>query len=156
MLIAVLLLAQALPAKAHGKVPVKPASTVQPAPPPLCAGDYADALPVEKASAILDAVKEPFVFAIRNTSTYEHVYYGRDGKLRRAYLRSTVHGTGFGYRVTGGETLLVTNEHVASQPEVTDDEHLVDGVPPGSKKVRELIKIVRDETDDYEPGHVQL
>src|SRR2546430_5980348 len=55
-----------------------------------------------------------------------------------------------------GETQLVTNEHVASQPEVTDEDHPVDGVPTGSKKVREQLKIVRDETDDYEPGHVLL
>ena len=112
--------------------------------------------PPEKAPAILDAVKEPFVFAIRNTATYEHVYYGRDGKLRRAYLRSVVHGTGFAYRIVNAETQLVTNEHVASQPDVTDDEHPVEGVPPGSKKVREQLKIVRDETDDYEPGHIAL
>src|SRR5438105_1443770 len=136
------------------KPPAKPAA--QPAHPPLCSGDYADALPPEKASSILDTAKQPFVFAIRNTATYEHVYYGRDGKLRRAYLRSLVHGTGFAYRVVNGETQLVTNEHVASQPDVTDDEHPVDGVPMGSKKVREQLKIVRDETDDYEPGHVAL
>ena len=37
---------------------------------------------------ILDTARESFVFAIRNTATYERVYYGRDGKLRRAYLRS--------------------------------------------------------------------
>lgn len=139
--------------KAKPKVP--PAAT-KPAPAPLCSGDYADALPVEKANAILDAARDPFVFAIRNTATYEHVYYGHEGKLRRAYLRSTVHGTGFGYRLVNGETQIVTNEHVASQPDVTDDEHPVEAVPPGSKKVREQLKIVRDENDDYEPGHVPL
>src|SRR5437588_11231888 len=157
-LLAALILAQVVPsavAKARGKAPAKPAA-VLPAPPPLCAGDYADALPVEKANAILDAVKDPFVFAIRNTATYEHVYYGRDGKLRRAYLRSLVHGTGFAYRIVNGETQIVTNEHVAGQPDVTDDEHPVEGVPVGSKKVREQLKIVRDENDDYEPGHVAL
>src|SRR5712691_2803248 len=158
-LLAALILAQAVPsavqhAKGKGKPPAKPAA-VQ-ASPPLCAGDYADALPVEKANAILDAVRQPFVFAIRSTATYEHVYYGRDGKLRRAYLRSVVHGTAFAYRVVNGETQLVTNEHVASQPEVTDDEHSVEGVAAGSKKVREQLKIVRDENDDYEPGHVHL
>src|SRR5207245_10131144 len=136
------------------KPPAKPAA--QPAHPPLCSGDYADALPPEKASSILDTVKQPFVFAIRNTATYEHVYYGRDGKLRRAYLRSLAPGTGFGYRIVNGETQLVTNEHVASQPDITDDEHPVEGVPTGSKKVREQLKIVRDETDDYEPGHIVL
>jgi S1-C subfamily serine protease len=158
-LLLALALSTALPAMAKGKAPkapAKPAASQAPQHAPLCAGDYADALPAEKAAAILDTVKEAFVFAIRNTATYEHVYYGRDGKLRRAYLRSVVHGTGFAYRIVSGETQLVTNEHVASQPEVTDDEHPVDGVPPGSKKVREQLKIVRDETDDYEPGHVLL
>src|SRR5689334_4894089 len=102
-----LVLAQALAAPARTKAvtravkpppaaPAKPAAAV---PPPLCSGDYADALPAEKAAEIADAGKDPFVFAIRNTATYEHVYYGRDGKLRRAYLRSVQHGTGFGYRV---------------------------------------------------------
>lgn len=134
----------------------KPPAAAKPAPPPLCEGDYADALPAEKANAILEGAKETFVFAIRNTATYEHVYYGREGKLRRAYLRSVVHGTGFGWRVMGGETQIVTNEHVASQPEVTDDDHAVEGVPVGSKKVREQLKIVRDENDDYEPGHIAL
>jgi len=162
-LLVALLVAQAVPAAAKGRPPKAappkasaPAAQPAPLPPPLCAGDYADALPPEKAASILDAVKEPFVFAIRNTATYEHVYYGRDGKLRRAYLRSVVHGSGFAYRVVNGETQLVTNEHVASQPEVTDDEHPVEGVPVGSKKVREQLKIVRDETDDYEPGHIAL
>src|SRR5467141_4676118 len=151
-LVIALVLAQALPAaaKSKAKSPAKPAAPQPPSPPPpLCSGDYADSLPAEKAASILDAVKQPFVFAIRNTATYEHVYYGRDGKLRRAYLRSVVHGTAFAYRIVNGETQLVTNEHVAGQPDVTDDEHAVEGVPTGSKKVREQLKIVRDETDDY-------
>src|SRR5438874_11313125 len=156
LLIALLIAQAATPAKARAtKAPVK-APAVQ-APPPLCSGDYADALPAEKANAILSGENnQPFVFAIRNTATYEHVYYGHDGKLRRAYLRSVVHGTGFAYRVVNGETQIVTNEHVAGQPDVTDDEHPVEGVPLGSKKVREQLKIVRDETDDYEPGHIVL
>jgi len=157
MLLVALLIAQAAtPAKAKApKTPARPPA-VQ-APPPLCAGDYADALPAEKANVILGGENsQPFVFAIRNTATYEHVYYGHDGKLRRAYLRSVVHGTGFADRVVNGETQIVTNEHVASQPDVTDEEHAVEGVPLGSKKVREQLKIVRDENDDYEPGHVAL
>ena len=164
LVIAALVLAHAVPAAAKTKAPKatkaphKPAAAAPQAPekPALCSGDYADALPAEKASAIMDAVQDPFVFAIRNIATYEHVYYGRDGKLRRAYLRSVVHGTAFAYRVVNGETQLVTNEHVASQPDVTDDEHPVEGVPTGSKKVREQLKLVRDENDDYEPGHVPL
>src|SRR5712671_1909397 len=123
---------------------------------PLCEGDYADAVPAAVAAQVLDGVREAFVFAIRNTATYEHIYYGRDGKLRRGYVRSVVHGTGFAYRVREGETLIITNQHVAERPDVTDDEHTVDGVPTGSKKVREQLKIVRNEDDDYEPGHVSL
>ena len=154
-----MLLAQAAPAPAAKPKALKPPAVKlmkPPAPPPLCEGDYADALPAEKANAILDSTKETFVFAIRNTATYEHVYYGREGKLRRAYLRSVVHGTGFGWKVVNGETQIVTNEHVASQPEVTDEDHSVEGIPIGSKKVREQLKIVHDENDDYEPGHVAL
>src|ERR1700674_4778613 len=156
-----LMVAQAVsPGNARSRPKAKPAkpaaSKAAPAVPALCGGDYADALPPEKANAILDAKRETFVFAVRNTATYEHVYYGHDGKLRRAYLRSVVHGTGFAYRIVNGETQLVTNEHVASQPDVTDEEHSVEGVPTGSKKVREQLKIVRDENDDYEPGHVPL
>ena len=153
-LLVLLLVAPVTPAKP--KAPVVKLKEKPPAPPPLCDGDYADALPAEKANAILDTQRETFVFAIRNTATYEHVYYGREGKLRRAYLRSVVHGTGFAWKVVNGETQIVTNEHVASQPEVTDEDHVVDGVPVGSKKVREQLKIVRDENDDYEPGHVPL
>ena len=160
-LVIALLLASSLPATAKKppkatKPPPKPAAEQAEQTLPLCSGDYADALPAEKAASIFEAVKEPFVFAIRNTATYEHVYYGRDGKLRRAYLRSVVHGTAFAFRVVNGETQLATNEHVANQPDVTDDEHPVEGVPTGSKKVREQLKIVRDETDDYEPGHIPL
>ena len=149
------LLASPAPAVRHPPRKQKPAPQ-QPAPPLLCDGDYADAVPAATAAQILDGAKEQFVFALRNVATYEHVYYGRDGKLRRSYVRSVVHGTGFAYRVKDGETLLVTNEHVASRPEVTDEEHPVEGVPTGSKKVREQLKIVRDEDDDYEPGHVTL
>jgi serine protease Do len=158
LLVSALLAQASTPQKARAKVPprpVPPAPVVQ-QPVPLCAGDYADVLPPQQAPSILESAKQPFVFAVRNTATYEHVYYGRDGKLRRAYLRSVSHGTGFAYKIVGGETLLATNEHVASQPEVTDEDHAVDGVPMGSKKVREQLKIVRDESDDYEPGHVLL
>ncbi len=121
----------------------------------LCAGDYADGVPEDVAARIAEG-KETFVFAIRNTATYEHVFYGRDGRLRRSYLPSVIHGTGFAYRRQGLDTLVATNEHVAAQPEVTDDDHKVEGIPRGSKKVREHLAIVRNEDDDYEPGHVAL
>jgi serine protease Do len=157
MVVLLLVLLLAAPAKAANvrpKKPVPPAPVAQRA--PLCDGDYSDAVPAALAAQVLDGAREQFVFAVRNTATYEHVYYGRDGKLRRNYVRSVIHGTAFAYKVRDGETLLVTNQHVAERPDVTDDEHQVDGIPPGSKKVREQLKIVRSEDDDYEPGHVPL
>lgn len=153
----VLLLALLLAAPANAKTrPKKTSSPPAAALKPLCDGDYSDAVPAALAAQILDGAREQFVFAVRNTATYEHVYYGRDGKLRRSYVRSVIHGTAFSYRVRDGETLLVTNQHVAERPDVTDEDHPVDGVPVGSKKVREQLKIVRSEDDDYEPGHVAL
>src|SRR5205807_2459490 len=125
--------------KVRGKKPA-PAPAAAAQKPALCQGDYSDAVPPALAAQILDGVREQFVFAVRNTATYEHVYYGRDGKLRRNYVRSVIHGTAFSYQVKDGETLLVTNEHVAERPDVTDDDHPVDGVPTGSKKVREQLK----------------
>jgi serine protease Do len=157
MVVLVLVLLLAAPAnatKVRAKKPSSPPAAAQK--PPLCDGDYSDAVPAALAAQILDGARDQFVFAVRNTATYEHVYYGRDGKLRRNYVRSVIHGTAFSYRVREGETLLVTNQHVAERPDVTDDEHAVDGVPVGSKKVREQLKIVRSEDDDYEPGHVPL
>ena len=153
LLLALLLAAPVNVSKAR---PKKTSNSPAAAQKPLCDGDYSDAVPAALAAQILDGAREQFVFAVRNTVTYEHVYYGRDGKLRRSYVRSVIHGTAFSYRVRDGETLLVTNQHVAERPDVTDEEHGVDGVPVGSKKVREQLKIVRTEDDDYEPGHVSL
>src|SRR5258705_12581980 len=129
-LVIALLLASSLPATAK-----KPPKATKPAPKPaaeqaeqtlpLCSGDYADALPAEKAASIFEAVKEPFVFAIRNTATYEHVYYGRDGKLRRASPRLVVPGTPLSFPGVHRETQLATNEHLANQPDGTV------GRPPG-------------------------
>ena len=107
------------PARSAARPPRAPPPPTAPA--PLCDGDYADSVPAARASEILDGVRDQFVYAIRNVATYERVYYGRDGKLRRNYIRSVVHGTGFAYEVKDGETLIVTNEHVANRPDVTDE-----------------------------------
>jgi len=107
LLAALVLAAPGPPAKSRAKKPpVAPAAAAATQKPPLCEADYADAVPTAIASQVLDGVREQFVFSIRNTATYEHVYYGRDGKLRRSYVRSVVHGTAFAYQVKDGETLL--------------------------------------------------
>ncbi|MHB8417157.1 MAG: trypsin-like peptidase domain-containing protein [Myxococcales bacterium] len=124
---------------------------------PLCLSRYSDALTSEdpKTEAFEQLPDHNYAYCVRDVATYEHVYYGADGKLRRSYLRSEIHGTGFALRTTKeGDTILVTNGHVADQPDVTDDAHLVDGVPPGSRKVREVLKLVKNQDDDYEPGQL--
>jgi hypothetical protein len=83
-------------------------------------------------------------------------YFGPDGKLRRRHVEAVEHGTAFAYEVTAGETFLLTNEHVAAFPEVTDSGHKVDGVPEGCKRVQERLRIVHDERDSYEPGQIAL
>ena len=70
---------------------------------------------------------------------------------RRAKL-----GSAFAYEQSGGDTYLLTNEHVASWPEVTDTIHRIDGVPEGCKRVEDKLRIVKDERDDFEPGQTVL
>src|SRR6266568_294533 len=93
---------------------------------------------------------------IRTSATYEHVYYGKGGKLRRAYLRHSRHGTAFAYRSAGGEWFVATSAHVAEAPEVTGPGNELDGVPAGSRKVRESVRIVQSESDDEESAQVPL
>jgi S1-C subfamily serine protease len=125
--------------------------------PNYCSTDYADdfAALTEKARDF-DQAQPPYTYCIRSTAVYECPSYAADGSLRRARKKVVAHGTGFGYRQQGGETLLVTNEHVADWPAVTDAEHPVDDVPPGCKRVSDSLKIVDDESDAYEPDDVPL
>src|SRR5206468_4264907 len=74
----------------------------------------------------------------------------------RKRLEAKEHGTAFAYEVIAGETYLLTNEHVAVWPEVTDSRNHVEGVGDGCKRVDEKLRIVHDERDEYEPGHIVL
>ncbi len=132
------------------------------APPPVtgasyCPGEYADDF-----SALLPRAREleqqvgAYTFCIRTSATYECPSYGPDGNLRRKKVRVSAHGTGFAYRQQGGETLLLTNEHVAEWPAVTDEEHPVDDVPPGCKRVADALKIVANTNDSYEGDDLPL
>ncbi len=123
-----------------------------------CNGTYSDTL-LALSPSVAAYEQQPghsWVYCLRNTATYEQVYYGRDGKLKKRYLKAVAHGTGFAYRWTGQETLLLTNHHVATWPDVTDDDNAVRGVPTGSRKVGETLQIVRNDEDDYEPGFITL
>ena len=147
------------PAKAAAKRP-PPAAPRPPDPQlsPFCSGDYADFLTsmsrdTRSLEASLDA---GYTYCIRAVATYERVYYGKGGKLRRSYVRHVRHGTGFAYKAKDGEWFVATNEHVAQHPLVTEADGDVEGVPAGSRKIRETIRIVKNEGDDDESSQVPL
>ncbi|HEX9290243.1 MAG TPA: serine protease [Anaeromyxobacteraceae bacterium] len=145
-----------VPALGAGAKPAPPpASPREPA--PFCTGEYADFLTgMSRDTRVFEASADAgYTYCIRTTATYEHVYYGKGGKLRRRYVRHVRHGTGFAYKAVGGEWFVATNEHVAEHPLVTEADD-VDGVPAGSRKVRETIRIVSSEGDDDDASQVPL
>jgi len=140
--------------------PATPATqaAAPPAAQPICLGDYAeDWRALSEAAAATDgAADHKYSYCVRNTAVYECVSYAADGTLRKVRRSSFLHGTAFAYRRDDADTLLLTNQHVAEWPAVTDEEHPVDGVPPGCKKVAETLKIVDDDHDDYSPDDTPL
>jgi S1-C subfamily serine protease len=124
-----------------------------------CAGAYADdfaALSPAAREAEQTPRSQSWVYAIRTTATYECLSYAGDGNVRRVRRKALAHGTGFGYRQQNGETYILTNQHVAEWPPVTDDEHKVEDVPPGCKRVSDALKIVESERDTYDRDDVPL
>lgn len=128
-----------------------------PSPRQACASRYADAL-----SAMQPAAREresrpaaDWVFCLRATAVYEHVSYGRGGKLVHSYVTKVRHGTGFAYRRRGAETLVATNQHVVAFPDVTVGDD-VEGVPPGSRRVRTEVRIVANEAEPDAPDQIVL
>jgi S1-C subfamily serine protease len=122
-----------------------------PAPGAFCAGAYADELTIlsNDARAFDRSPDGVFSYCTRNTATYECLSYGLDGAVRRERRKAVLHGTAFAYRKQGPDTLLLTNDHVAAWPAVTDAQHGVDGIPPGCKKTSESLALVDDEHDSY-------
>ena len=122
-----------------------------------CLGEYADDF-----SSLLPKAREvesqvaAYTFCIRTAAIYECPSYGTDGNLKRKKRRVVAHGTGFAYRQDNGDTLLLTNEHVAEWPAVTDEEHTVEDVPPGCKRVADTLKIVDSDSDTYEADDIPL
>jgi len=112
-----------------------------------CSGAYA-----EELSALSPKAREAerhvtsYVYAIRTTATYECVAYSADGNLHRTRTTSVAHGTGFGYRHDGKDTLLLTNEHVAEWPLIQN----------GCKRISESLRIVDDDKDDYAADDISL
>ncbi len=149
-----------------GKRPRKAAPSSPAAPPgrperqltPFCTGEYADFLAsMSRETRAFEASPDAsYTYCIRTTATYEHLYYGKGGKLLRRYVRHVRHGTGFAYKEKDGEWLVATNEHVAEHPLVTETDGDIDGVPAGSRKVRETVRIVKNEADDDDASQVPL
>jgi len=126
-------------------------------PPPYCAGEYAEDLAALSPPArSLESSTASSSYAVRTTATYECVSYGSDGNLKKSRSTAQAYGTAFGYRRDGSDTLLLTNQHVAEWPAVTDDSHAVDGVPAGCKRVADSLKIVDDDHDDYAADDIPL
>jgi serine protease Do len=127
------------------------------APAARCVGDYAEDLTALSPGAReLEARTKPYSYAVRTTATYECVAYGGDGNLKTNRVSTMAYGTAFGYRHTGEDTLLLTNQHVAEWPAVTDADHPVDGVPAGCKRVADALRIVDNDHDDYAADDVPL
>jgi len=125
--------------------------------PSSCRGAYAPDLSALSAHARdLEAHGPSFSYAVRTTATYECVAYAPDGTLRHSRHGATAYGTAFGLRRDGSGTLLVTNDHVASWPAVTDGEHAVEDVPSGCKRVREALSIVDNDHDHYAADDIPL
>ena len=125
---------------------------------PWCQGAYGTDFSAlsAKAAEFSARAESQFTYCLRVTATYECVSYASDGSIKRTKKTVTAHGTGFAYRRDKGDTLLATNQHVVEYPPVTDDEHLVEGVPAGCKRVTDGVRIVENERDDYEADDVPL
>jgi serine protease Do len=139
------------PPRPANDAPVPPAVPPTPPPQPFCSGAYADDFGALSATA-RDFDHHPeatFSYCTRNVAVYECLSYAADGAVRRERKRARMHGTAFAYRRQGEDTLLLTNDHVAAWPNVTDAQHTVDGVPAGCKKVSESLALVDDERDAY-------
>jgi serine protease Do len=127
---------------AAGTAAADPAPTA-----PSCAGDYAEDLSALSPRAReLESKADTYSYAVRTTATYECVSYGMDGNLKRTRNVSVAYGTAFGYRRDGADTLLLTNDHVAEWPAVTD----------GCKRIADSLAIVDDDHDDYAADDIPL
>ena len=128
-----------------------PAALAQAGPPGVRPGSYTDDFSSLSARtrSYDDNPESVFSYCARNTAVYECLSYAADGTIRRNRQRSVLHGTAFAYQRQGNDTLLLTNDHVAAWPSVTDSGHTVDGVPTGCKLVSQALALVDNEHDDY-------
>ncbi|HEY4176761.1 MAG TPA: S1C family serine protease [Kofleriaceae bacterium] len=120
-------------------------------------GTYAEDLSFLSPTARdIESRTPPFVFAVRTTATYECLAYGSDANVKHARKSVVAYGTAFGYRHDGKDTLLLTNQHVAEWPAVTDEDHPVAGVGSGCKRVSDALWIVDNDQDHYAADDISL
>jgi serine protease Do len=126
--------------------------------PPFCEGEYAEDFSAMSPAArgFESSPQQAFTYCVRATAVYECPSYAADGSLRKTVKKTRAHGTAFAYHQQNGETLLLTNQHVAEWPAVTDPDHPVDDVPNGCKRVSDRLRIVDGESDEYERDDVAL
>ncbi len=137
------------PAEVKAETPVAPG--------PYCTNEYADDLSALNPKAReLEQSLPSYTFCIRTMATYECPSYGPDGNLRKKKRKVIGHGTAFAYKTQGGETYVMTNEHVSDWPAVTDEQNPADDVPTGCKRVADSVKIVDDESDSFDRDDIQL
>ena len=125
---------------------------------PYCSGDYADDFAALSAKT-RDFEQKPqnqYTYCVRSTAIYECISYGADGNLRRSKKKTSAHGTAFAYKQQSGDTLLLTNFHVSDWPSVTDEDHHVEDVPQGCKRVSDSLRIVDNEADAYDRDDIPL
>ncbi|MCX7943614.1 MAG: serine protease [Deltaproteobacteria bacterium] len=123
-----------------------------------CSGRYADSPDFLKRE-ILEfekSQKSNYAVCIRNTTTYEQIFYSEDGKINKRLIKYVIHGTAFPIERKGDTVYFLTNEHVANQPFVTNESNKLEGVPFGAKKIAESIKIVQNEDDTFEKNFITL
>jgi serine protease Do len=126
-------------------------------PGPYCTNEYADDLSALNPKARdLEQRLPSYTFCIRTQATYECPSYGPDGNLRKKKRKVIGHGTAFAYKTQNGETYVMTNEHVADWPTVTDEQNPADDVPAGCKRVADSVKIVDDESDSFDRDDILL
>jgi len=126
--------------------------------PQPCSGRYSDTLAAMTAAS-RERESRPgadWVYCLRATAVYEHLSYGRGGKIVHEYHTKIRHGTGFAYRQRAGEWLVATNQHVVGYPEVTGDGQDMEGVPAGSRRVRVEVRIVANESEPESPEQILL
>ena len=149
--------APALRAPAPRAPTAAPRTPAPATPKPRCAGEYAEDLAaLSTAARVIEGANPSYSYAVRTSATYECVSYGSDGNLKKTRAVAMAYGTAFGVRHDGPDTLLLTNEHVADWPAVTDEDHPVDGVPGGCKRIADTLKIVDDDHDDFAADDVPL